>query len=190
MPETVVQTRTEPGTPEGEPGSTDSFAQQLADAEARARHAQEQYVRALAEMDNVRKRAQRDIEAATRHGLERFASELLPVQDTLALAVENAERADLASLVEGQRATLRLLTRAFEKIGIEELDPVGEPFDPARHEAIQLAPSSTAEPDSVLAVVQRGYVLNGRLLRPARVVVASPPAPAPGSDATGDAPAP
>ena len=80
-----------------------------------------------------------------------------------------------AALAEGQAATLRLLVKAFEKLGIVELDPVGQPFDPDQHEAMAMQPSPTAEPDSVLAVIQRGYVLNGRLLRPARVIVAKAP---------------
>jgi len=77
--------------------------------------------------------------------------------------------------VEGSEATLRLLAKAFEKLGISELDPVGERFDPERHEAMMAQESRTAEPDSVLQVVQRGYELNGRVLRPARVIVAKAP---------------
>lgn len=145
---------------------------QLEDAIARAKQSQDQYMRSLAEMENVRKRAQRDIEAANRYGLERFAQELLPVKEGLDLAVENAEKADRDSLAAGQLATRQLLSKAFERLGIVELNPVGEPFDPAQHEAMMVQPSATAEPDSVLTVVQRGYALNGRLLRPARVIVA------------------
>lgn len=146
--------------------------QALSEAEDRARNHWEQYLRAVAELDNVRKRAQRDIEAANRYGLEKFAAELLPVQDSLQLAVQNAGKADARSLVQGQEATLQLLTKAMEKLGIVSIDPQGEPFDPARHEAMLTQESATAEPDSVLQVVQPGYELNGRLLRPARVIVA------------------
>lgn len=145
---------------------------QLAEAVARAKDCQDQYMRSLAEMENVRKRAQRDIEAANRYGLERFAQELLPVKEGLDLAVENADKADRDSLAAGQLATRQLLSKAFERLGIVELNPLGEPFDPAQHEAMLVQPSNTAEPDSVLTVVQRGYALNGRLLRPARVIVA------------------
>jgi molecular chaperone GrpE len=123
----------------------------------------------------LRKRAQRDIEQASRFGLEKFAQELIPVKDSLDLGVENAARSDAAALAEGQAATQRLLAKAFEKLGIVELDPVGQPFDANQHEAMAMQPSPTAEPDSVLAVIQRGYVLNGRLLRPARVIVAKAP---------------
>jgi molecular chaperone GrpE len=146
--------------------------QALAEAQERAQEAREQYVRALAEIDNVRKRAQRDIESANRYGLEKFAAELLPVKDSLELAVQNAGRGDLKSLKEGQQATLQLLAKALEKLGIRTIDPQGEPFDPARHEAMMAQESATAEPNSVLQVVQPGYELNGRLLRPARVIVA------------------
>jgi molecular chaperone GrpE len=147
----------------------------LADAEERARGHWEQYLRALADLDNVRKRAARDIEAANRYGLEKFAAELLPVKDTLELAVHNAARADATSLKEGQEATLQLLSRALERLGVTLIDPQGQPFDPARHEAMMAQESKEAPPNSVLQVVQPGYELNGRLLRPARVIVARSP---------------
>jgi molecular chaperone GrpE len=150
--------------------------QALAESEELAKSHWEQYLRAVAELDNVRKRAQRDIEAANRYGLEKFASELLPVKDSLELAVQNAGRAHASSLREGQEATLQLLSRALEKLGVSIIDPLGEPFDPERHEAMMTKESDTAEPNSVLQVVQPGYELNGRLLRPARVIVAREPA--------------
>jgi molecular chaperone GrpE len=150
--------------------------QALGEAEERAKSHWEQYLRAVADLDNVRKRAQRDIDAANRYGLEKFAAELLPVRDSLELAVQNAEKAtDARSLKQGQQATLQLLAKALEKLGVVTIDPVGEPFDPARHEAVLAQPSNTAEPNSVLQVVQPGYELNGRLLRPARVIVAKVP---------------
>jgi molecular chaperone GrpE len=149
--------------------------QALAESEARAKGHWEQYLRAVAELDNVRKRAQRDIESANRYGLEKLAQELLPVKDSLELAVQNASRADAASLKAGSEATLALLAKALEKFGVQVIEPVGEPFDPARHEAMMTQESATAEPNSVLQVVQPGYELNGRLLRPARVIVAKEP---------------
>jgi molecular chaperone GrpE len=150
----------------------EQLQQALVEADERAKSHWEQYLRAVAELDNVRKRAQRDIEAANRYGLEKFAAELLPVKDSLELAVANAGRADARSLREGQEATLQLLARALEKLGVTLIDPLGEPFDPTRHEAMMTQESTTAEPNSVLQVVQPGYELNGRLLRPARVIVA------------------
>ena len=114
----------------------------LGEAEERAKSHWEQYLRAVADLDNVRKRAQRDIEAANRYGLEKFAAELLPVRDSLELAVQNAEKAtDIRSLKQGQEATLQLLAKALEKLGIVTINPVGEPFDPARHEAMMTQPS-------------------------------------------------
>ncbi|MGH8209542.1 MAG: nucleotide exchange factor GrpE, partial [Steroidobacteraceae bacterium] len=112
---------------------------------------------------------------ANRYGLEKFAAELLPVRDSLELAVQNADKADVGSLKQGQEATLQLLAKALEKLGIVVIEPIGEPFDPGRHEAVLAQPSDTVEPNSVLQVVQPGYELNGRLLRPARVIVAKAP---------------
>ncbi len=145
---------------------------ELAASEERAKSHWDQYLRSLAEIENVRKRAARDLDSARQFAIERFAQELLAVKDSLELAVQNAEKADVASLIEGQSATLRLLEKAFEKSQIEVIDPVGKPFDPELHEAMLTQPSADAAPGTVLAVVQRGYQLNGRLLRPARVVVA------------------
>jgi len=150
----------------------------LAEAQQQAAALRDQYLRSVAEFDNMRKRTQREVENASRSGLERFAAEILPVKDSLDLAVDNAGRADAKALLEGQEATLKLLAKAFDKLNIRTLDPVGEPFDPALHEAVMAQESKTAEPNSVLQVVQRGYALNGRLLRPARVIVAKAPAPA------------
>ncbi|HTY49694.1 MAG TPA: nucleotide exchange factor GrpE [Steroidobacteraceae bacterium] len=150
--------------------------QALSEAQAQAQGNRDQYLRAVAELDNVRKRAQREVENASRYGLEKFALELLPVLDSLDLAVSNAARADARSLAEGQEATLKLLVKAFEKLNIRVIDPVGAPFDPAQHEAVMAQESATTEPNAVLQVVQRGYELGGRLLRPARVIVAKSPA--------------
>jgi molecular chaperone GrpE len=136
--------------------------------------AREQYLRLAAELDNVRKRTAREIENAHRYGIERFAQALLPVIDSFeaALSVENL---DLGTLLEGQRATLRLLEQAFQDAGIASIDPRGEPFDPQVHEAMSVLASPSAEPDSVIDVIQKGYTLHTRLLRPARVIVAKAP---------------
>lgn len=150
----------------------------VAAAEESAAQHRDQHLRALAELENVRKRAQRDVEAAHKYGIEKLVNELIPVKDSLDLAVENAAKADAAALAEGQAATQRLLAKAFERIGIAEIDPLGQPFDANQHEAMLAQPSTTVELNSVLVVVQRGYSLNGRLLRPARVIVAKAPDPA------------
>jgi len=153
----------------------DALREELTVTRALVEQLKDEKLRAFAELDNIRKRAQRDVEQAHRYALEKFAGELLPVKDSLDLGVENAAKADAAALAEGQAATQRLLAKAMEKAGIVELNPVGEPFDANLHEAMAAQPSDTAEPNSVLAVIQRGYTLNGRLLRAARVIVARAP---------------
>lgn len=160
----------------GEAGSTgsetDALRKALATAEESARSQRDLYMRAIAELDNVRKRAQRDIQSANRYALETFASELLAVRDGLDLAVRQGAQADAKTLLAGQEATLKLLDRAFDKFSIKTVDPAGARFNPELHEAVLMQPSDTAQPDTVLQVVQTGYELNGRLLRPARVIVA------------------
>ncbi len=159
----------------------EQLRKELAAAEERARQHWDQYLRAVAELDNVRKRAQRDVEAAHRFGIEKLVQELIPVKDSLDLAVENAAKADAAALAEGQAATQRLFARALERIGVTEIDPAGAPFDANVHEAMATQQSAGAAPNTVLAVVQRGYALHGRLLRPARVIVAQAPPSAEGA---------
>ena len=157
----------------------DATVDELSAARAKADEHWQAYLRAVAETENVRKRAARDVEAASRYAIERFAGELLEVRDSLELGIAAGATADPARLVEGMEATLRLVNRAFEKSGISVLDPAGQPFNPEFHEAMVTQPSAEQAPGTVLAVVQKGYVLNGRLLRPARVVIArTPDAPA------------
>jgi len=151
---------------------------ELALAQAKAAEHYDAYVRAVAEAENVRRRAARDVESASRYAIERFAGELLEVRDSLELGIAAGAGADPARLVEGMEATLRLVNRAFEKSGIAVVDPQGQPFNPEFHEAMVTQPSADQPPGTVLAVVQKGYVLNGRLLRPARVVIARAPEPA------------
>ena len=147
-------------------------AANLAELQAKADENWERYVRAVAETENVRKRAARDVENAHKFALERFGKELLGVKDTLEMGLA-AEGASVESLIEGSEATLKLLGSVLERFGIAEIDPEGEPFDPEFHEAISMQPSEKVEPNSVVTVVQKGYTLNGRLLRPAMVIVAS-----------------
>ena len=144
----------------------------LAELQAKADDNWERYLRAAAETENVRKRAVRDVENAHKFALERFGKELLGVKDTLEMGIA-ADGASVESLIEGSNATLKLLGSTLERFGIVEVDPAGEPFDPEFHEAISMQPSDDVEPNSVLVVVQKGYTLNGRLLRPAMVIVAS-----------------
>jgi molecular chaperone GrpE len=169
---------TDTGQPEsaagpGEQGPTADS--QLAAAEARAEQHRADFLRAIAELENVRKRSAREIDSARQYGVERFASDLLPVADTLALALESAGNADPKTLIAGQEATLRLLGKAFERAGLTVLDPAGQAFDPALHEAMAMQESAEHPPHTVLQVVQKGWLLNDRLLRPARVIVSTEP---------------
>jgi molecular chaperone GrpE len=148
----------------------------LAAAQAQAEAERERALRAAAELENVRRRAERDVENAHRYGVERFARELLGVKDSLEMGLKSANEAgDAAAVVDGLTATLKLLGQCFEKHGIEEIDPAGDAFDPDAHEAMATQPSDEAPANSVLLVVQKGYRLHERLLRPARVIVARAP---------------
>ena len=155
---------------QGDEPSDDST--DLEKAEAAAAENWDRYLRTAAELENVRKRASRDVESAHRFALERFSRELLAVRDSLEMGIA-AEGASVESLLEGSEATLKILGGTMQQFGIEVVDPVGEPFDPEFHEAISMQPSDDVEPGSVVTVVQKGYSLNGRLLRPAMVVVAA-----------------
>lgn len=130
------------------------------------------YLRVVAELDNLRKRSARELENAHKFGVERFAAALLPVRDSIEAALAAADSADVEALLEGERATLRLLDQALDSVSVTEIDPHGEPFDPKKHEAMSMLPSAHAEPDSVLEVIQKGYEMHDRLIRPARVIVA------------------
>jgi len=154
------------------PADADALRAALSQAEATAQENWNKYLRSAAELDNVRKRAARDVEQARKFGVERLAGELLAVLDSLEMGLGAGTGATADALLEGKKATLRLLRSALERVGITELDPSGHPFDPQLHEALSIQPVPAAEPGSVVAVVQKGYQLNGRLLRPARVVIA------------------
>lgn len=145
-----------------------------AELEALRREADEHrdlYLRAVAELDNFRKRTAREIEAARKFGAERLALAILPVRDSLEAGLAATEKAGQTALLEGQQATLRLLDEALRANGIQEIDPRGQPFDPNKHEALSVV-SADAPPNTVVEVVQKGYELNERLLRAAKVLVA------------------
>jgi molecular chaperone GrpE len=167
---------TEPAEPTEPQGEAERLAADLAVAQSQLIEARDAQLRAYAEMENVRKRAQRDVETAHRYAIERFAADLIEVRDTLELGIAAAGAApEAARFVEGKQATLRLLDRAFEKAGIAVLDPLGQTFNPEFHEAMMTQPTAEQAPGSVMAFVQKGFTLNGRLLRPARVVIARAP---------------
>jgi molecular chaperone GrpE len=156
------------------PGGADASAA-LAAAEAKANENRNNYLRAVAEMDNFRKRSERDIENARKFAIERFAQELVTVGDALEAGINAGAANPGPALLEGAQATLRQLHRAFDKGGIKIIDPVGQPFDPEWHEAMAVQESQEHPANMVLSVIQKGYSLNGRLLRPARVIVSKTP---------------
>ncbi len=155
----------------GQNGSSPPVDAALAAAEAKALENRNQYLRAVAELENYRKRAEREVDNARKYAVERFAQELVTVGDALEAGINAGADNPGPALLEGAQATLRQLHKAFEKAGIKIIDPAGQPFDPEWHEAMVAQPSATAAPNTVLNVVQKGYSLNGRLLRPARVIV-------------------
>lgn len=168
----------EAGMPEGaadgeEDPRIQELEQKLEDAEAKAEDNWNQFLRARAEMENARRRLEKDVEQAKRQGLEKLAAELLPVKDSLEMGLAAAQEAnaDVVKLAEGNELTLKMLSQAMEKFQISEVDPMGQKFDPERHEAMAMQPSAEHEPNTVIHVVQKGYLLNDRLLRPAMVIV-------------------
>jgi molecular chaperone GrpE len=144
----------------------------LAEAQAKATALQEEFLRAKAETENVRRRAQEDVQKAHKFAIENFAENLLPVLDSLEAALTHSST-DLAKVREGVELTLRQLTAALEKGRVVEVNPVGEKFDPHRHQAISMVPADQ-EANTVVTVLQKGYVIADRVLRPALVTVAAP----------------
>lgn len=130
-------------------------------------------LRAQAEMDNLRKRTARDVENAHKYALERFVNELLPIMDSLELGLSAAESAEnVDDLREGMDLTIKMFNTAMDKFNVKAVDPQGEKFNPEQHEAVSMQEIEGAESGAVVAVMQKGYELNGRLVRPAMVVVA------------------
>jgi molecular chaperone GrpE len=151
------------------------MAAALAAAEAKATENRDNYLRAVAELDNFRKRSEREIDNARKFAIERFAQELVTVGDALEAGINAGAANPGPALLEGAQATLRQLHRAFDKAGIKIIDPQAQPFDPAWHEAMVAQESREYPANTVLSVIQKGYSLNGRLLRPARVIVSKAP---------------
>ena len=150
--------------------NADSLEAQLEQAQAKASENWDQFIRAKAEMDNLRRRGVKDLENAHKFGIEKFATELLPVLDSMVMGLA-VEDASVESLREGMELTMNMLEKMMEKLGIDEIDPLNEKFDAAKHQAMTTQPSDEVEPNTVLAVMQKGYSLNERLIRPAMVIV-------------------
>lgn len=151
-----------------------SLHQALADAQHQAATNLDKAIRTAAEMENLKKRVQKDLDDERKYGLAKFAKELLSVLDSLELGIQAAsgDSPEMVKLREGSELTIKQFESVFAKFNIETVDPIGQPFNPELHQAMVMQPSDSAEPNSVLNVFQKGYVMNGRLLRPAMVVVA------------------
>jgi len=154
---------------EPEQSETEQLQQQVAGAN-------DQVLRVQAEMQNLRRRAERDVENAHKYALDKFAPELLPVVDNLerALATIDAEDPAQKSVAEGIELTLKTFVDVLVRFKVESVDPAGQPFDAEFHQAVSMVPNPDLEPNTVMDVFQKGYTLNGRLLRPAMVVVSKP----------------
>lgn len=156
--------------------SPEALTERVGKLEDQLEQFRDQALRSQAEAENTRRRAARDVENAHKFALEKFAADLLPVLDSLEKAVEAAAGSEGAdSIAEGVELSLKLFLSVLEKHGVERIDPAGEPFDPQVHEAMAMVPSTHAEPNAVLEVMQAGYLLNGRVVRAAKVVVARAP---------------
>lgn len=154
--------------------SVDELEKQLKEARETAESHWEAVLRSRAELENLRKRSERELENAHKYGLERIINELLPVKDSLELGLAAGEGDDvkLAKLREGMELTLKMFTAALEKFGVSEINPEGEAFNPEYHQAMTVQESEGKAPNTVISVIQKGYLLNDRLVRPALVIVA------------------
>ena len=171
----MTETNQADGSQANGASSTGDEAGALAAAEAKATENWNSYLRAVAEMENFRKRADRELENARKYAIERFAQELVTVGDSLEAGIAAGATNPGPALLEGAEATLKQLHRAFDKAGIKIIDPAGQPFDPEWHEAMVAQESADKPVNTVLTEIQKGYSLNGRLLRPARVIVSKAP---------------
>lgn len=157
--------------------SVEELRAKLAEAEQKAQENWDKAVRTVAEMDNLRKRTQRDLESAHKFALENFAKALLPVMDSIVLGLQAAsgDSPEVQKFREGNELTLKEFEKAFAKFNIETINPLGQPFNAEQHQAMMVQEIEGAAPNTVVNVFQQGYMLNGRLLRPAMVVVAKAP---------------
>ncbi|WP_119344662.1 nucleotide exchange factor GrpE [Facilibium subflavum] len=150
----------------------DVLKAKLSNAEEKVHEAKEESLRALAEMENTRRRAQKDVGNAHKYALEKFADALLPVLDSMEKAVETANTSeDIKAMAEGVSLTQKMLLDTMDKFGIVQINPVGESFDPNKHEAMAMQPNPEMKDNQVMSVFQKGYALNNRVVRPARVLV-------------------
>jgi len=159
--------------PQQEEIETEAGEQKLDDLQAEVASLKEELLRAHADMQNLRRRAERDVENVYKYALDKFVSDLVSVVDNLerATAVIDPEVEEMTALGEGVQLTLKSFLDVLRRFNVEQLDPKGEPFDPDRHQAMTMVPNPEVAPNTVIDVFQKGYLLNGRLVRPAMVVV-------------------
>ena len=168
-----AETRPAPIDDESPEARIESLTQEVMALRQTAEEHLERARRAQAELENMRRRTARDIENAHRFALEKFITELLPVLDSLELGISATDSAeDVASLREGMDLTMKMFRTTLEKFGVKVIDPQGEKFNPEQHEAVTLQEAGDSTPGMVISVMQKGYELNGRLVRPAMVIVA------------------
>ncbi len=162
---------------DGDSTGIEALKKRLEEAEAKAKGSEDKVLRAHAEMENIRRRSERELENAHKYGMEKFATELLPVVDSLELALiaASAEDVDIEKLREGTELTVKMLVSAFEKFGINPVHPIDETFDPDFHQAMTMIEHPEKEPNTVIDVMQKGYTIKERLIRPAMVVVSKAP---------------
>lgn len=157
-------------------GTIEALQQELEQARAKTEENWNKLLRVQAELENQRKRSQREIENAHKYAIEKFAAELLPVYDSLELGLgHSAEEADAKKLHEGMELTLKMLAQTMEKFNIVQVNPEHQPFDPKLHQAMTVQENSELPPNTVITVMQKGYTLNDRLIRPAMVIVSKQP---------------
>lgn len=171
-----AETRLEQGANEGEPvvENIDTLARELEQARAQVAEQHEALLRSRADLENLRKRGQRELENAHKYGTERLVNELLPIRDSMELGLAASEESNVNAdkVHEGIELTLKMLNGALEKFGVSEVNPLGEAFNPELHQAMSMQDDDEAESGTVLLVVQKGYRMHDRLVRPAMVVVA------------------
>ncbi|RZI90181.1 MAG: nucleotide exchange factor GrpE [Pseudomonas sp.] len=167
-------------TPNTEEAGSEDLGTRVQVLEEQLAAAKDQSLRAVADLQNVRRRAEQDVEKAHKFALEKFASDLLPVIDSLerGLELSSADDETIKPMRDGIELTLKMFSDTLKRYNLEAIDPHGEPFNAEHHQAMAMQESADAEPNSVLKVFQKGYMLNGRLLRPAMVVVSKAPAAA------------
>ena len=154
--------------------SLEQALEKIEEAELAADKAKDDALRVQAEMQNLRRRTEQDVEKAHKYGQEKFSIELLSVMDNLERALDAASQHDdetVKAIYDGVNLTLKSFMDCFSKFNIEVIDPLGEPFDPQKHQAMSIQESPEAEPNTVISVLQKGYTLHGRVIRPAMVMV-------------------